>query len=122
MAEWESSYAGRRLRNARILTSEEIQKRYPPENNSSIAKLTRELVEKGYDILYGEHPNPDISINKILGYNWGRDVRATAAYLYNTNPTDIEFGGYTDMSQLNLKAIFVAVKLREYLDNIMVFG
>ena len=33
MAEWETSYGGKSLNNARILTDEEIERRYPPENN-----------------------------------------------------------------------------------------
>lgn len=56
MAEWESSYGGMFLHNARLLTNEEIKERYPLENNSNMAKLTREFVERGYDILYGENP------------------------------------------------------------------
>lgn len=64
MAELESSYGGRFLSNARLLTKEDIEKRYPIENDSHMAKLTREAVEKGFDILYGENPN--LSPNNIF--------------------------------------------------------
>lgn len=110
MAEWESSYGGMFLHNARLLTKEEIQERYPPENNSRMARLTREAVEKGYDILYGE--NPKLSIFET--YNWSTDVLVTAAHLYQTTPEEIIQWGWTDMS--NPKAIYAAVRLRNVKD------
>ncbi len=56
MAEWESSYGGMRLHNARILTAEEINERYPLEVDSRMARLTREFAERGYDILLRRKP------------------------------------------------------------------
>ena len=47
MAEWESSYGGMFLHNARILTNDEIAQRYPLASNSRMARLTREAVKKG---------------------------------------------------------------------------
>ena len=87
MAEWESSYGGMFLHNARLLTNEEIKERYPLENNSNMAKLTREFVERGYDILYGENPN--LNFYNYLDYNWLDDVIKTAAYLYKIPPHEI---------------------------------
>ncbi len=109
MAEWESSYGGMRLHNAQLLTDEEIKARYPLEIDSRMARLTREFVEGGYDILFGE--NPHIT---SLGYNWRSDVIKTAAYLYNTTPDQIILGAYTDMSEA--KAIYAAVRLRNSSD------
>lgn len=108
MAEWESSYGGMFLHNARILTSDEIAQRYPRKSNSRMARLTREAVEKGWDILYGENPN--LNWNNCIGYDWSKDVTVTAAYLYKTQPDRITIGGYTDMSEV--KAIYAAVKVR----------
>ena len=108
MAEWESSYGGKFLHNARMLTKEEIQGRYPPENNSRMARLTREFVKKGYDILYGE--NPELDFFDSFTYNWSKDVIVTAAYLYHTTPDEIIQGGWTDMS--NEKVIYAAVRLK----------
>ena len=107
MAEWESSFGGLFLSNARLLPKEEIEKRYP-KDDSLRAKLTRKAVEQGFDILYGENPN--LSPDDILGYydGWGLDVLTTAAYLYNIPPDYIEVGSFTDMSQPN--AIYAAVK------------
>lgn len=107
MAEWESSYGGIFLHNGRLLTSEEIKKRYPHGVNSRMAKLTREFIKKGYDILYGE--NLDLMCYNSLDYNWSDDVIKTAAYLYKTTPDKIILGSYTDMSER--KAIYAAVRL-----------
>ncbi len=109
MAEWKSSYGGRFLSNARLLTKEEIDKRYPIKDKSRMAKLTHEFVRRGFDILYGE--NHDISSNNIFQcYEyWLDDVLLTAADLYKKPPDCIEIGAFTDMSQSN--AIYVAVKL-----------
>ena len=108
MAEWESSYGGMFLHNARILTSDEIAQRYPLRSNSRMARLTREAVEKGWDIFYGENPN--LNWDNCIGYNWSKDVTVTAAYLYKTQPDRIIIGNYTDMSEVN--AIYAAVKVR----------
>lgn len=109
MAEWESSYGGRFLSNARLLTKEEINEKYPIENNSRMAKLTREFVGRGFDILYGE--NPDLSPYNIWErYNWSDDVLVTTAHLYKRPPCYIIVGAFTDMSQPN--AIYAAVKLK----------
>lgn len=110
MAEWESSYGGKFLHNARLLTKEEIQERYPAEDNSRMARLTREFVNKGFDILYGE--NPELCLWDT--YNWSDDILVTAAYLYHTTPDKIIKGGYTDMS--NSKAIYAAVRLKNVSD------
>ena len=112
MAEWESSYGGMFLHNARLLTNEEIKERYPLENNSNMAKLTREFVERGYDILYGENPN--LNFYNYLDYNWLDDVIKTAAYLYKIRPHEIIVGCFTDMSER--KAIYAAVRLRNLSD------
>ena len=107
MAEWESSYGGRYLRNARLLTEEEINERYPIQNTSRRALLTRKAVEKGYDILYGESPRPQPG----LGDDFEPvDILVTAAYLYGTIPEWILTGAFTDMSTPN--AIYAAVKLK----------
>ena len=73
-----------------------------------MARLTREAVEKGWDILYGENPN--LNWDNCIGYNWSKDVTVTAAYLYKTQPDRITIGCYTDMSEV--KAIYAAVKVR----------
>ena len=112
MAEWESSYGGHFLSNARLLTKEDIEKISPIEDNSRVAKLMREAVEKGYDILYGENPNlspydifPDYDIfSRIL------DVQKTAAYLYKRPPARI-IVRLLSMSHSN--GIYAAVKLEE---------
>ena len=111
MAEWESSYGGMCLHNARLLTAEEIKRRYPPEVDSCMARLTREFVEKGYDILYGENPNRTLA-DVMFGepYDWSSDIITTAAYLYKTTPERIVLEGYTDMSKAN--AIYAAVRLK----------
>lgn len=109
MAEWESSYGGRFLINARLLTKEEINKLYPIENNSRMAKLTREFIGKGFDILYGENPNL-LSNNIFQHYEgWLDDILITASHLYKRPPDCIKVGAFTDMSQSN--AIYVAVKV-----------
>lgn len=102
MSEWESSYGGKILYNARFLTSEEIKERYPCESDSNMAKLTHEFVDKGYNIIYGEIELDD--------YNWLMDVIKTAAYLYKTTPDKIRVGCYTDMSES--KAIYAAVRIK----------
>lgn len=107
MAEWESSYGGIYLQNAKLLTNEEIEKRYPPESSSRMALLTREFVDKGYDILYGENHR------LTLHDNWSSDVIVTAAYLYHAFPNEIVLGGYTDMSESG--AIYAAVKTKKIL-------
>jgi len=115
MAEWESSYGGMRLHNARLLTAEEINGRYPLEVDSRMARLTREFLERGYDIFYGE--NPDLTFADVLfgePYDWRADIIRTAAYLYNTTPERIVIGCYTDMSET--KAIYAAVRLRNASD------
>lgn len=112
MAEWESSYGGMFLHNARLLTDEEIKEKYPLEVDSHMARLTREFVERGYDILYGENPN--LTLFDSFGYNWNADILRTAAYLYNTTPDRIVLGCYTDMSET--KAIYAAVRLRNSSD------
>ena len=113
MAEWESSYGGMNLYNARLLTDEEIKRRYPPESKSRMARLTKESVERGYKILYGENPNLK-TLDDSCKYDWREDVIRTAAYLYKTTPEQIIIGGYTDMSEIN--AIYVAVRLRNSKD------
>lgn len=110
MAEWESSYGGMRLHNARLLTAEEIKERYPLEVDSRRARLTREFVERGYDILYGENPN--LTLADV--YDWSADIIRTVAYLYKTTPEKIIIGCYTDMSATN--AIYAAVRLRNSSD------
>lgn len=119
MAEWESSYSGRRLSNARLLTKEEIDARYPIENDSLMAKLTRRSVEAGYDILYGEKSGFSLLYNIRETSDWIPDIMVTATYLYNelpkkdiiVLPNDIIVGTFTDMSRPD--AIYVAVKLKE---------
>lgn len=107
MAEQEHSYGGITLVNARLLTQEEINTRYPSTNNSFVAKLTREFVERGFDILYGENPN--LKDSKPGTYhNWTEDICRTAAHLYKTTPDRIVMGAYTDVSRRD--AIFAAVK------------
>lgn len=110
MAEWESSYSGCFLSNARLLTKEEINNKYPNKNNSRMAKLTYEFVKKGFDILYGENPN--LSATNIFQHykGWLDDILVTASKLYKTSPDNIEIGAFTDMSQPN--SIYVAVKLK----------
>ncbi len=119
MAEWESSYGGMRLHNARLLTAEEINERYPLEVDSRMARLTREFAERGYDILYGENPNL-MSADVLFGkpYDWTADIIMTAAYLYKTTPEQIVLGCYTDMSET--KAIYAAVRLRNSSDILMI--
>lgn len=115
MAEWESSYDGMRLHNARLLTTEEINGRYPLEVDSRMTRLTREFVKRGYNILYGE--NPALTLADVLfgePYDWNADIIITAAYLYKTTPEKIVIGGYTDMSET--KAIYAAVRLRNSSD------
>ena len=115
MAEWESSYGGMRLHNARLLTAEEIKERYPLEVDSRMARLTREFVEREYKILYGENPNVTLA-DVLFGepYDWHADIIRTAAYLYKTTPEQIVLGCYTDMSET--KAIYAAVRLRNSSD------
>lgn len=112
MTEWESNYGGMFLHNARLLTNEEIKERYPLEVDSRMAKLTREFVKRGYDILYGENPN--LTFYESLDYDWMADVIRTAAYLYKTTPDKIILGCYTDMSET--RAIYAAVRLRDLSD------
>ena len=72
-----------------------------------MARLTREAVEKGCEILQGENPN--LNWDNSIGYDWSKDVAVTAAYLYGTQPDRINIGVYTDMSEV--KAIYVPVKV-----------
>ena len=108
MAEWETSFGGHSFKNARLLTKEEITKKYPITDNSSIANLTREFVSLGYDILYGEKSDlvsPD---------SWKREetrtvsALITAAYIYNTHPNNIIVGVFTDLSEQNI--VYAAVR------------
>lgn len=108
MAEWESSYGGRSLLNARILTKEEINEKYPDQDTTRMALLTRRAVEKGFDILYGESPNPQPELGDDFEHG---DILVTAAYLYGVVPEEIITGAFTDMSTPN--AIYAAVK-RKY--------
>jgi len=89
MAEWESSYGGCFLSKARLLTKEEIDKRYPIGNNSRMAKLTHEALNNGFDILYGENPNHNLFCHYK---NWLHDVLVTAAHLYKTTPDYVKVG------------------------------
>lgn len=119
MARWENSYGRYVLDNARILTSEEIQERYPSEANTFMARLTRAFVEQGYDIFYGENPNRSL-YEFEYGYDWSTDIIVTCAYLYHTTTDQIIFGYYTDMSKPN--AIYAAVKLRNRSDVPVLFS
>lgn len=113
MAEWETSYGGKSLNNARILTDEEIERRYPPENNTNMAKLTREFIKRGYDIVYGECLNlkyDEISCDDLMD-----DVIRTATYLYKTTPDNIVLGCFTDMSEK--RVIYAAVKMKDMRDS-----
>ena len=56
MAKLETNYGGYFFKNARLLTREEIIKKYPITDTSSTANLTREFFGLGYDILYGGKP------------------------------------------------------------------
>ncbi len=105
MAEWESSYGGRVLKNARILTREEITKRYPDPKASRMAILTYRALENGFDILYGESPHPKPGLGDDFE---GIDVLVTSAYLYGLPPDEIKTGAFTDLSKDN--AIYAAVK------------
>ena len=40
-----------RNRTIKVLSKKEIEERYPKENNSNMAKLTREFVERGFKIV-----------------------------------------------------------------------
>ena len=102
-----ADYGGRILKNARILTKEEINERYPDSNDSRMAKITRRFVEKGYDILYGESPHPKPGLGDDFGHG---DILETAAMLYRTQPECVKGGTFTDMSKDN--AIYAAVKLK----------
>ena len=112
MVEWENSFGGYSLKNARLLTKEEISKKYPITDNSQKANLTREFFGLGYDILYGEKPD------SIPFSSWKREndliisALRTAAYIYKTQPKDIIVGVFTDLSEQN--AIYVAVKKKRH--------
>ena len=73
-----------------------------------MARLTREFVDRGFDILYGENPN--LTLFEFPPYDWSADIIKTAAYLYKETPERIVLGCYTDMSKR--KAIYAAVRLR----------
>ena len=107
MAEWEHSYGGPFLRNARFLTEEEINERYPLENTEFRAQITRQFVNEGYDIIYGEYPNISHNFGVAL-LDWAHGALITAAYLYETFPWNVHFRALTDMS--NPKATYAAVK------------
>ena len=111
MPEWKTSYGGHCLKNARLLTKEEIDEKYPINNHSNMAKLTREYVKSGYDILYGENPN-HLPPRFFHAHNWckARDILMTAASVYDTSPENIIIGPFTDMSEPD--AIYAAVKLK----------
>ena len=106
MAEWESTYGGYSFVNERLLTKKEINKKYPSKDNSRMAKLTRDLVNNGFKILYGERPKT------VIHSTWMKDVPRSAlvaaAYLYKTHPDNIVVGPLTDLSNPN--AIYIAVK------------
>ena len=112
MAEWEASFGGHSFKNARLLTREEITKKYPITDNSSIANLTREFISLGYDILYGEKPD------SVSSSSWQREetrtvsALITATYIYNTNPNNIVVGVFTDLSEQNI--VYVAVKQKKH--------
>ena len=101
---------GRFLNNARLLSKAEIDERYPIENNSRMAKLTREFVRRGFDIFYGENSSskPDTVFQPYD--SWSDDIYVTAAHLYGVPQEDIEVAAFTDMSKEN--AIYAAVRLK----------
>lgn len=90
-----------RNRKIEILSQDEIEKRYPKES-TKMAKLTREFVERGFQIVCLKMDG--LSKEKFLTMEVNVAVEIA---LKNDN---FEIGCYTDLSELKKDVIYVAVK------------
>ena len=92
-----------RNRTIKVLSKKEIEERYPKENNSNMAKLTREFVERGFKIVRLKMDG--LSNEKFL------TMEVNAAVEIVLNNDNFEIGCYTDLSELLNDTIYVAVKV-----------
>ncbi len=94
-----------RNRTIKILSKKEIEERYPKENNSNVAKLTRGFIEKGFKIAYLKMDG--------LGRetpSW-RHVEVSNAIEIALKNDNFEIGCYTDLSELKNDVIYVSFKV-----------
>ena len=89
-------------RSARILTVEELEKRYSANMaNTNMAKLTNEAINLGYSIALVEHDGLD-------SFDLYDRLEAVQLALESITSCVIRIWGYTDMSEKN--RIYVAFK------------
>ena len=94
-------------RRIKILTPEEIEKRYPQTDESFCAKITREYKESGYLIVcikkdgFSYQGPAEVELDLLT---LAKDILANA---------EVEFVGYTDLSELSKDTIYVACKEKE---------
>ena len=97
-------------RKVRVLTEEEIEKRYPKGNGGRRSKYTYEAIALGYNIALIEYEKLVIHDYCILRHQ----VEYAIQSLYPRRSQDhVKIWGYTDMSRLDQKKIYCAFKLRE---------
>jgi len=91
-------------RIVKILSNEELDKRYPEGMENRMAKLTREAIEKGYSIALVEQEGLHDS-----GILLSHDVQVALESI-TPKSSVIEVWGYTDMSQFSKDKIYCAFK------------
>lgn len=90
-------------RIVKILSNDELDKRYPKGVNFRMAKLTREAIDKGYSIALIEQEG-------LHNSNWLTQDVQVALECNTPKSSVIEVWGYTDMSQLSEDKIYCAFK------------
>ena len=90
-------------RTVKVLSKKELNKMYPKEVNSRMAKLTREALDKGYSIALIEQEG-------LHSSKWLTQDVKVALESITPKSSAIEVWGYTDMSQLSEDKIYCAFK------------
>ena len=92
----------------RILTTEEIEEKYSKNNNTRMANLTKQALDKGYLIALVEQKDLEHSDHMHLEIQW-----AVESLFPEALHEHVEIWGYTDMSELSKGKIYCAFKVDE---------
>ena len=111
MAEQKTDSGNERLKNARLLTKEEIKEKCSSNSDSFVSSFISRVVSDGFDILYIEKIDEIEQKKEFHLYNWSIYVRGISWYLYHTFPDNIVTGGYVFDSETN--ELYAAVKQKD---------
>ena len=91
-------------RTIKVLTSEEIEKRYPKTDKSFCANLSRDYEKRGCSIVCFK--------KDVFSYQGPEEVEFDLLALVKNilANAEVEFVGYTDLSELDKDTIYVACR------------